>query len=76
MGKLRIILDSLINQLRYNLIKEELEELRIAIEEKDISNKAVLEKIAKLIDEAEEHEMTYAIHALGELREHIITLSR
>ena len=47
-----------------------------SIEEKDISNKAVLEKIAKLIDEAEEHEMTYAIHALGELREHIITLSR
>jgi len=25
-----------INQLRYNLIKEELEELRIAIEEKDL----------------------------------------
>lgn len=46
------------------------------IEEKDISNKDVLDKIEELINEAQVHEMTYAIHALGQLRDHIIALSR
>ena len=46
------------------------------IEAAEIINTDVLEKIDKLIDEAENHDMTYAIHALGELRDHIISLSQ
>ncbi len=46
------------------------------IEPAEIINLDVLDKLDQLIDDAETHDMAYAIHSLGELRDHIISLSQ
>jgi hypothetical protein len=53
----------------------------IADEEKpipqaEIINLDVLKKLDELLEDAETHDMAYAIHSLGNLRDHIISLSQ